>query len=284
MAWQRCNGGHSSNTGHGAVMGTNTGKVLDYATRTKLCRKCNSATSLNTPHDCRKNHTGLSKSMEPDVAVELFQRAPNSNVKYSTYTGDDDTTTLSHIVQKVSYPVDKQSDTVHTKRSLTSKLYTLKDTQKFPGCSTLSPKVISYLGNCFGYCVAQNKRDEGKLKEGIRNIVPHAFGNHDNCSVSWCRYKVNPVGYKHSELPFGKDLFGDKLEKALTAIFEEYSTDVVIKKLVPAANSQRNEALNSVISTKAPKSRYYGGSESNDFRVACGVGQQTKGPNMFPKY
>ena len=38
-------------------------------------------------------------------------------------------------------------------------------------------------------------------------------------------------------------------------------------------NSQRNEALNIVIGLKNPKIRFYGGSESNDFRVACGVAQ-----------
>ena len=36
---------------------------------------------------------------------------------------------------------------------------------------------------------------------------------------------------------------------------------------------QRNEALNSVIGSKNPKIRFYGGSESNDFRVVCGVAQ-----------
>ena len=38
-------------------------------------------------------------------------------------------------------------------------------------------------------------------------------------------------------------------------------------------NSQRNEALNSVVGSKNPKIRFYGASESNDFRVACGVAQ-----------
>jgi len=47
----------------------------------------------------------------------------------------------------------------------------------------------------------------------------------------------------------------------------------VAEKLAPMTNSQRNEALNSVIGSKNPKIRFYGGSESNDFRVACGVAQ-----------
>ena len=101
------------------------------------------------PHDCRKNHSGSSKSIELAAAVDLFQRAPSSKIKYHVYTDDDDTTTQSHIRKKVSYDVEKQSDVTHTKRSLLSKLYNLKSSGKFPRCSLLSVKVISYLGNSF---------------------------------------------------------------------------------------------------------------------------------------
>ena len=38
-------------------------------------------------------------------------------------------------------------------------------------------------------------------------------------------------------------------------------------------NSQRNETLNSVVGSKNPKIRFYGGSDSNDFRIACGIAQ-----------
>ena len=48
-------------------------------------------------------------------------------------------------------------------------------------------------------------------------------------------------------------------------IFDEYCTDIVIAKLSPGANSQRNEALNSVVGSKNPKIRYHGASASNDF-------------------
>ena len=88
--------------------------------------------------------------MEPDVAVDLFKRAVENNVKYNIYTGDDDATTQAHIRDQVPYEVEKYSDTVHTKRSLVSKLYALKSNKKFPGCSQLSVKVIGYLGKCFG--------------------------------------------------------------------------------------------------------------------------------------
>lgn len=48
-------------------------------------------------------------------------------------------------------------------------------------------------------------------------------------------------------------------------IFDERCTDIVVAKLSPGANWQRNEALNSVIGSKNPKIRYYGASASNDF-------------------
>ena len=52
--------------------------------------------------------------MEPDVAVDLFQRAIKNGVKYNIYTGDDDATTQAHIRDKASYNVEKHPDTVHT--------------------------------------------------------------------------------------------------------------------------------------------------------------------------
>ena len=67
----------------------------------------------------------------------------------------------------------------------------------------------------------------------------------------WCQ--KDPTNYKHSDLPYGKDLYGDDLRKALERIFDEYCTDIVVAKLSPGANLQRNEALNSVIGSKTPK-------------------------------
>ena len=54
-------------------------------------------------------------------------------------------------------------------------------------------------------------------------------------------------------------------------------------KLTPCASSQRNESLNSTIATKNPKTHFYGGSENNDFRVACGVAQTNLAYNYIGK-
>ena len=121
------------------------------------------------------------------------------------------------------------------------------------------------------------------MKSAIQSIVPHAFGDHTGCSETWCRYKKDPSCYCHRDLPYGKDLQGDSLQSALKSLFDEYSTDIVINKLVPAANSQRNESLNSVVDSKNPKIRFYGGSESNDYRVSCSVSQVNLGYRYIPR-
>ena len=54
MGWQKRGKAYNSSTGHGAVLGVSTGKVLDFATRCKTCRVCSAAKAKPKQHDCRK--------------------------------------------------------------------------------------------------------------------------------------------------------------------------------------------------------------------------------------
>ena len=65
------------------------------------------------------------------------------------------------------------------------------------------------------------------------------------------------------------------MKKDLQEIVEVYCQNA--EKLAPLGSSQANEALNNTIGSKAPKVRHYGGSESNDYRVACAVSQKNVG-------
>ena len=69
----------------------------------------------------------------------------------------------------------------------------------------LSPAVIEYIQRCFTYCIRQNKGKESSLLEGLKSIVPHAFGEHTLCK-EWCTYKHDPENYSHGDLPGGRDL------------------------------------------------------------------------------
>lgn len=111
MGWQKRGKAHNSTTGHGAVVGLSTGKVLDFATRNKTCRTCSLSASENAnkpePHDCRENHSGSSKIMESSVSWELFQRAAERGIKYDKYVGGDDSTTFAYLQSKVPYGLEK---------------------------------------------------------------------------------------------------------------------------------------------------------------------------------
>ena len=113
--------------------------------------------------------------------------------------------------------------------------------------------------------------------------MPHAFGHHTGCSETWFQYKKDPPHYCHRDLPYGKALQGDSLQSVLKSLFDEYSSDIVINKLALAANSQRNESLNSVVGSKNPRIRFYGGSESNDYQVSCSVSQVNLGYSYIPQ-
>lgn len=102
MGWQKRGKARNSKTGQGTAIGIATRKIVDYATMNSSCRKCESAekSSKELPaHDCRKNHHGSAKSMEAAAAVEIYTRAKDKGVCYSTFVGDEDSTAIAHVKQ-----------------------------------------------------------------------------------------------------------------------------------------------------------------------------------------
>ena len=284
MQWLKRGRANDSLTGHGAIMGSKTKKVLDYSCANKLCRICESARSKGKEpahHDCRQNHKGSSKSMEPEVGVRLFKDAPNHGVKYSVFIGDDDSSTIAKIHEKVAYGVEKWSDSTHATRTLVSHLHkTRSEKSNFPGESVLSQKVIDYFQKCFSYCLNQNKGNPEKMRTSLIALVPHACGDHKKCEekkLNWCKWLQNPDTFSHNDLPNGKDLKGENLKENLTKLFRVYSSDTVIHKLVENTSSQSNESLHSTVGSKVPTIRFYGGSESADQRIAAAVTQTNLG-------
>ena len=76
----------------------------------------------------------------------------------------------------------KWSDVVHAKRSFGSSLYSIKTQNR-----SLTDMVIRYFQWCFGYTLKQNKDDEEGVQNGLKSIVPHAYGDHSSCG-NWCGY------------------------------------------------------------------------------------------------
>ena len=71
MGWsQRGNGyTYDSLNGYCAIIGLQTGMVIDYCTRNRKCRECDDErkSGVKKTHDCRCTFIGSAKSMEADV-------------------------------------------------------------------------------------------------------------------------------------------------------------------------------------------------------------------------
>ena len=46
----------------------------------------------------------------------------------------------------------------------------------------------------FNYAIVQNKGNSDGCRRVLLQIVPHAFSEHENCMMSWCRF-VKIIGF-----------------------------------------------------------------------------------------
>lgn len=86
--------------GYATIIGKETGRIVHFATRNGYCRTCDSAKKKiprKTPStdDCRRNWTGSSKAMEPDMCKGMLKDLWEKDVQVGTIIMDNDTTTIA---------------------------------------------------------------------------------------------------------------------------------------------------------------------------------------------
>ncbi|XP_061188202.1 uncharacterized protein LOC133196309 [Saccostrea echinata] len=256
------------------MIGKETGKCIAYATRNKFCRVCERAerTKKDIPeHDCRKNWSGSSKAMEPDMCIGMMKELQDSNIHVGNIIMDNDSTTVARARAEVNPALKKQCDRNHTLKQFTNKLYELKKSKNY---KELNSKTIQHLSKCFKYCISQNENDPSGMKKNLEAIGRHVFGDHSFCE-SWCKYLASPLTYKPWQLPYHRYLNNQDLKSDLTSLLSLYISQA--DKLVDLGSTQPNESLNNTIASKTPKQNFYSGSESNDFRVAAAIAQKNLG-------
>ena len=93
--------GHTANYGFGFVISVETGQVLDYGFRSKVCTACSKQKADKdseeyknwfTSHQehCRKNYDGSSGNMEVSIAEELWKRSVDYKMRYKYMVCDGD--------------------------------------------------------------------------------------------------------------------------------------------------------------------------------------------------
>ena len=187
----------SAFSGAAAIIGRKFGEVLFMSVRNKYCCMC--ARYLNKKmevpvHDCYKNFSGSSSSMESDVLVEGFNKSIEMhNVIYSTIIADGDSSTYQKILQARPYlyhTVEKIECKNHIFRNFCNKLKLLTTDTRYKlqarKCIT-SEKILKMRRNitsAIAYNKCQNISMDEKidcLYNDILNAPLHAFGNHEKC-------------------------------------------------------------------------------------------------------
>lgn len=249
MYWQKRGSGrsYSSHSGVGSVIRQHTGKVLNFKVCSDHCRICLTASKLDKEpevHECGNNWDKSPKAMEAHTWAHLLKLLEDTaGVKVGVLVMDDDSATLSQVRESLGHPLEKWSDTNHSRKSVGNALYnTLQKKHK-----TLTTEVIKYFQKWFSNAMKQNKGQEDTLKSTLSAIVPHSFGHHDKCG-NWC--KAGNENYSHRSLPGGNPLSGDELYNDLRVIFETMSNNT--HKLAPCGSTKDVESLNGIYASKAP--------------------------------
>jgi len=110
MIWDGGNGrSYDSLNGYGAIIGFLSGKILDFSTRNRKCKKYDMGYH-NTNHDCRKNFRESAKAMEADVGAELVNHSnilKKAGLNVRVLIGDEDSSTIASVRRENSQRIFK---------------------------------------------------------------------------------------------------------------------------------------------------------------------------------
>ena len=242
---------YNSDTGHSVLIGKETGKCVAFAVKSRRCRQCEVAEKENRPvmaHECYRNWTGSSKAMEPAMAVDMIGEIKSQDCDVKSLTMDNDSTTIAR-VQAVHGDINKLSDTNHTKKSIVNSLYKLNEQHK----ELRNNKTINYISKMIMYAIHQKQGDITGLQTRLDQVVPHMFGDHSKCDAVWCGHLKDPTKFSYKSLPFKRAFSNLALKSDLEKLVSQYRAKA--EKLAYLGSSQANEAFNTTVASKAPKSR-----------------------------
>ena len=185
----------------GVIFGKETQKLLYIGVRNKFCAVCEQGASKK--HECFRNWTGSSSSMESDIILEGFSKAEQQHgVRYINFIGDGDSsvhTTLISGVRGWGHAITKQECANHAVKCYRSALENLvKDKPQYKGRHKLTEPQRKRLASSVRCAIImrskevnENKVDKPKaakaLQEDILNSTLHCFGSHHKCKPEYCK-------------------------------------------------------------------------------------------------
>ena len=147
------------------------------------------------------------------MAVELVMKNDDlvrAKCRIKTLIGDDDSSSIAALRRLSPYAIVKWSDFNHVSKTFNSKLYDMK----------LNATLREYFSKVFTISVKKNQGDELKVKAALENIIPHTFGEHENCG-SFCTLEDDGT-HKYKYFKDGKCLTDLNLRERLEKIIQPF--------------------------------------------------------------
>lgn len=229
-------------------------------------------------HRCVRNHRGSSRSMESVSGEKGVLEMGEEGAPIEYLEGDGDTTLIARLKSNQNISMKKRFDKNHVVKNVGKSLYLLQSEKGIK----LSKNTVSHLQKCLSYALCRNQGDVEGLRNNLRAIVPHNFGDHQFCEAVFCgKLRTDGDKYVHRSLPYKNCLSGDELRKRLDEIMMPLISKA--SQLSDLGSSQQCEHANREVSLKAPKNIYYGGSEALDHRVQATAAFINEGRNYIVK-
>ena len=185
----------------GVIFGKETKKLLFIGVRNKYCAVC--AKDTTKEHECFKNWTGSSSSMESDIILEGFSKAEEQHgLRYTSFIGDGDSSvhsTLRENIKVWGHAITKLECANHAVKCFRSHLENLvKDKPQYKGRNKLTEAQRKRLASAVRCAIIMrsnevkdkkvNKVAAAKaLQEDILNATLHCFGSHSKCKPEYCK-------------------------------------------------------------------------------------------------
>ena len=267
--------GFYSNFGFGAVISTNTKKVLDYEILSRLCELCsiwNEDKQQEQPLEyqswikrhkpnCNKNFTGSSQAMEPEAAERIWSRSLERNLVYSVYVGDGDGKGFLQVTSLNPYPlvvVRKEECLTHVAKRLKKNLKKVKANNKALSYvqHKLSDWKADYIASNYSTVILQNRgTTPDHLSTALYILLKHAAGDHFDCPSgedTWCRWNRT----SGTSIPTSVSTFTPTDIQKIREVLNTYASPEFCSHLTLGLTQNANESLHNMIWSRCPKNVY----------------------------
>jgi len=280
--WQK-RYGYNSLAGVVFIIAIETGEVLDFEVRSKVCFQCRAREHIKGTQEydkwwdshkgaCEINHSGSAESMEKDAAVEMFLRSiAKHRLKYTVYIGDGDSSSYGVVADAVfqkygpEYLVLKEDCIGHIQKRMGNSLRTYKkkvkgsrlaDGGSVGGRGRLTDAVIDSLQNYYGYAIKGNTNNLKSMQDAIWAIYFHTISGknealtvqHKYCpkgTESWCKYQKDFA--LKTKTYDRSNCLPPVFRKELLPIFKRLSNTDLLSRCLRGLTQNQNESLNNIL-------------------------------------